>query len=168
MQIITRNLDQCGSSQNLKNLILQLEHLMYGDNYQVTLGITLLTSCNNLGDSINKIASIFKDADPDNHHNPNGIKKWSEADFWKEIDLGFNYRGDNVTGLKLSEENEEKLKNLISKYKSWINKYITSKSQFYFYPSDKGIPGYPVFWDYRFIIVNKDNNSLFIYGSSSD
>lgn len=158
------NLNECGDSENLKDLILQLEHLMYGYNYQVTFGVVRLPNCNDLNDCKNKIVSTFENANPDEYE----IKPVFLKDFWEEVDFGFNYKGDEVAGLKLSEENEEKLKSLILKYKVWINAYISPKSQFYFYPSYKGIPGCPIFWGYRFIIINNDKESLFIYGSSED
>jgi len=62
--------------------------------------------------------------------------------------------------LKLAEEQE--------KYKSIINDYINQNTKIYYYADEQGIPGYPVWWDFRFIVFVDDGNCLFIYGSASD
>ncbi len=163
MQVKIRNSNECGGSNNLRDLIIKLEHLMYGNNYEVTLGIVRLTDCKNLNDCKNKIASVFEDAKLDRCE----IKPAILKDVWGKVDFGFNYRGDEGAGLKLSKEKEDELKKLVVNYKNWITKYISPESKFYFFTFN-GIPGYPVWWEYSFIILNNERESLFIYGSSSD
>lgn len=148
----------------MKDKIQQLEHFMYGHNYQVTFGYEFLNPCITLEEAKNKIIEIFKDANPDEYK----IIRATTNEFWQEIDYGFNYRGDEGAGLKLNNEKLEKVLRLQNQFKEFIKTFINETTLLFHYPSYKGIPCYPVFWDYRFIILNKDGNSLLLYGAASD
>jgi hypothetical protein len=49
-----------------------------------------------------------------------------------------------------------------------VKRFIQPNSKIYAYPDMQGIPGYPVFWDYRYIIFSESGQALFTYGACSD
>ncbi|EQA64763.1 hypothetical protein [Leptospira alexanderi] len=96
-------------------------------------------------------SNSIEDANPDQYE----IAKVTINEFWEEIDYGFNYRGDKGAGLKLDNKKLEKVLDLQNQFKEFIKTFISKTTLLFYYPSYKGIPCYPVFWDYRFIILNK-------------
>jgi len=150
--------------ENMRDILDQLEHLMYGYNYQVTFGIDIFENCTNLDEFKINLKNRFPDSKPELAN----LILCDIADFWDEINFGLNYRGDSVAGLTLDEKKSEKLEILQLAYKDLLRQFINEKTKIYSYPDEEGIPGYPVYWDYRFVMKTDDDKCLFIYGSSSD
>jgi hypothetical protein len=90
------------------------------------------------------------------------------SDLCEEIDFRLSYRSDNSAGVRLTEDKQKQFELLQKKYKEYIAQHIDHMTQIYSYPDETGIPGYLVFWNYRFILLSKKGSSLFIYGSASD
>lgn len=147
----------------IKDVLAQLEHILYGYNYQVTLGVELFENCQDM----NSFKDALKARLPDTRPHAVSPVPISEADFLEEIELGLTYRGDEHAGLKLTPKKQEKFDQLQKDYKDFLSSYIHPETKFYIYPDETGIPGYPVFWDYRFIIAS-GGTFLLVYGSSSD
>jgi len=88
-----------------------------------------------------------------------------------DIEDKFAYRGDYGAGLNLTEEKEDKLKILQAHFVDYINKYINKQTnkqtRCFAYTDIDGIPGYPVFWDFRYILFIGADEIIFIYGSTS-
>ncbi|MDR3669023.1 MAG: hypothetical protein P4L35_19510 [Ignavibacteriaceae bacterium] len=68
----------------------------------------------------------------------------------------------------MDSKRQKEFEVLEKEYKDFISHHITDETKIYSYPDVAGIPGYPVFWDYRFIVQSGNQTWLFIYGSSSD
>lgn len=151
-------------SKYLKDLTDQLEHLMYGHNYEVTLGIDSLGKCAGLEDVKSKIIEKH----PDARANDVTPVPCSLDDFWEEINFALNYRGDHTAGLTIPADKLGDFEKLQAEYKNYIKEHISETTRTFFYPDDKGIPGYAVFWEFRFILMNENEQSLFLYGASSD
>ena len=151
-------------SENISDLIKRLEHLMYGYNYQVTLGIDVFENCPNLDYFKNEFKKKYPLSKPETIN----LVPISIVDFWEEIDFGFNYRGDKSSGLTLDKKQQDQLEKLLASYKDFIHQYLNEKTKIYYYPDEEGIPGYPVFWDYSFVVQTDNNKFVFVYGSSSD
>lgn len=145
-----------------EELMKQLEHHMYGYNYAVTFGFNLLEGSKNIIGAKNTLKTIYTNA------NTEKVKETSKDEFWEQIEYGLNYRGDEWSGLSLNEEAEQTLHALQRKYKEFISKYLKQNTIIYQMLDDKGLPGYPVWWNYHFILLNEDGKSMFIYGTSSD
>ena len=101
---------------NRKNIIEQLEHLMYGYNYQVTFGIDIFDNCANLDDFKNNLKKKYPDSRPETTN----LIFIDTADFWTEINFGLNYRGDSSAGLTLNEKENINLEKLQTLYKNFI------------------------------------------------
>lgn len=136
-----------------EQLLNQLEHYMYGYNYQVTFGFLLLTKVLSIETAKVEIKKKFRGANTDSIHVS------IVNDFWEEVNFALDYRGDETAGLILIKENEKKLKELQGRYKEYLSKYIYDNSSIYHLNSYEGIPGYPVYWDFRFIIINVNGNT---------
>lgn len=162
MQTKNRDLKLCFSSAEMRDLIFQLEYLLFGQNYQVHIGGVLLGQCDSINSCINALKVTFSIS-----YEPQ-IEDTTLETVLSEIDSGFGYRGDSGAGFQLSATEEESLGQLTKQYKNFLSNYISTNSEFYRYKNDEGIPGYPVFWDYRFIIHNRNAESIFLYASSSD
>jgi hypothetical protein len=148
----------------MRDILDKLEQLMYGYNYQVTFGIETFENCSNLEDFKISLKKKFPLSKPENS-NP---VLFEVADFWEEVNFGLNYRGDSSAGLTLDERSKEKLETLQIAYKDLLSQFINDETKIYSYPDEEGIPGYPVYWVYRFILLNDNDECFFIYGSSSD
>lgn len=145
-----------------EQLMKQLEHHMYGYNYQVTYGFNLLEGSKSFIDAQNTLKTIYTSA------NLEKVKEVTTDKFWEEVEYGLNYRGDKGSGLSLNEEQEKVLYALHNKYKDFISKYLKRNTIIYQMLDDEGLPGYAVWWNYHFILLNDDGKSMFIYGTSSD
>ena len=148
----------------MRDMLDQLEHSMYGYNYQVTFGIEIFENCTNLDEFKINLKKIYPYSRPEIVN----LIPFDVAEFWDEINFGLDYRGDNSTGLILDEKKNEKLKKLQLTYKDLLRQFINENTKIYFYPDEEGIPGYPVYWDYRFVMKANNDKYIFIYGSSSD
>lgn len=138
---------------------------MYGINYEVTLGIEMFKYCFSLLEVNSAIKSTFPNSSPEEVM-PIDL---SVEDFWQEVDQSFDYRSDDIgVSLNLSDKQERILKSKQQEIKEFIKQYIKAVMQLYSYPYLEGIPGYPVFWDYTFVLLDCDGDCLLFYGSSSD
>jgi hypothetical protein len=155
----------CMTSENIKALLYQTEKQMYGFNYEVTLGIEVFENCYSLQDVNNAIKTTFPSS------NPEAITpvRISTEDFWDDVNDKFNYRGHNFgVSLELDEKQERELKEKQNQIGSFVSQYIKEGTEIYSYPFLEGIPGYPVFWEYTFVVLNTEGACVFFYGSSSD
>jgi len=151
--------------EKIDRLINQIQKLMYGLNYEVTLGIEILEDCVSFED----INYVIKMKFPKTTIESITFIPVTEQDFWDDINEKFDYRGDGIGSyLKLTTEKETALKLKQNDLRKFISKYIIKDTNIYSYPFLEGIPGYPVYWEYSFVLLNPSGNSLFIYGSSSD
>lgn len=150
---------------NIRTEILDpLEKLMYGYNYQVEFGIDVFDRCYSIADFKRQLKGKYPDAQPED----TSLVMISEQDMWVEINYGLDYRGDGGAGLSLDAVQQVKVDELQKQYRDFIHSFIDAQTILYIYPDMKGIPGYPVWWDYRFVLQANDHTFVFIYGSSSD
>jgi len=149
---------------DIKTTLYKLEKLMYGYNFEVVFGIELFENCNSYEDLKPKLKLSFPDSRPEQ----TTIIEIDHLSFWEEIYDCLNYRGGKGAGLFLDDENQQQLDAQQKKYINYLADFITPQSRIFSYPDQKGIPGYPVWWDYIFIIFQESGQCLFIYGSASD
>lgn len=146
----------------MKVLIQQIQHLMYSHSYQIVLGILKMDNCNTINLIKTKLKLTFKDT----HSDKAEFKPCSNIDFWKEINYGFDFKG--VANAELNSTKQDTLNHLIIEYKAELEKLINKESKFFYYVNDSSIPKYPTFWNYQFVILNKNSTSIYLYGNSSD
>ncbi len=148
----------------MTDILNQLERLMYGYNYQVTFGIEIFENCINL----DQLKVSLKKRFPDSRPEIANLIRVDYTEFWNQVNFGLNYRGDSSAGLTLTEKKQEKLGKIQTAYTDLLGQFISENTIIYSYPDEEGIPGYPVYWDYRFVIQTDKGKFLFVYGSSSD
>ena len=137
--------------ENIKVLLYQTQNLMYGFNYEVTLGIEVFENCHSLQEVNNAIKTTFPKSKPE-EITPVQI---SVEGLWEDVDDVFNYRGDDFgVSLKLDEKQEKELKEKLTQIKSFVAKLIKEDTEIYNYHYLDGIPGYPVFWEFSYVILN--------------
>lgn len=119
-------------------------------------------------ESVSEIKNKIKDEYPGSKPLKLELVSTQKQNFWEDINNGLNYRGDEVSGLSLDEKDAADLINLQNVFKANIENLITQESEFFFYPDEEGIPGYPVYWDFRYVILTENSNCFFIYGAGSD
>lgn len=151
-------------AEEIKDCTERLRHLMYGYNYEVTLGIEIFDDCPAIDFFLLKLKLLFPDTKPGKTE----LILLEQEDFDEEINFGFAYRGDEHSGLELIDSQEKELLVLQQKYRELVGRYITAGTMIYSYTSEEGIPGYAVYWGYTFILLNKEGASLLVYGSASD
>ncbi len=146
----------------MKDLIQQIQDLMYSHSYQIALGILKMDNCNTIILIKTKLELIFKDTYPDEVV----FKPCSKTEFWKEINYGFDFKG--VANDESNSKKQDKLNQLIVEYKTEIEKLTDEESEFFHYVNDNSILKYPTFWNYQFVVLNKNSPSIYLYGNSSD
>jgi hypothetical protein len=137
---------------------------MVGYNYEVCFGIELFDNCDSYDTLQVNLKSIFPNSQPE-HTQPIEVNR---EIFWEEITYGLDFRGGGSVSLILDDIDKQKVKKEQTEYTSFLKHFITPESKIFSYPDSRGIPGYPVFWEYRFIIFNETGQCLFTFGSSSD
>jgi len=151
--------------EKIKTLLYRIEKLMYGYNYEVTLGIEIFEGCSNISLVNKSIKRLFPDSNPEQIE-PTIVL---ESSFWQVINETFDYRGESPgVALILNKQQELTLLDKQHEYKTYLSQFINQQTRIYDYKFLEGIPGYPVFWDYAFVIVTDDEKCILIYGSSSD
>jgi hypothetical protein len=150
-------------NDKINELIESLERLMYGHNYKVCIGIDVFKG-NSETEFRNQIKLKYPKTNPENCP----LTKIEIEYFWQDIKDKHDYRGDDGAGLKLSIEKEKNLKLKLEEYYNYIEQHFDENTKYFYYNDPDGIPGYPVFWEYRYVAMNKENKIIFIYGSSSD
>lgn len=148
----------------LKDIIDQIERQMSGLNYAITLGVAELGKCKDLDAIKASIKKTFPDSDAFNVE----LNETTEQDFWSILNDTFAYRGDEGSGLDLTIQEEEQLSAIQNEFKNALKERFLNNPKVYSYPDETGIPGNPVFWDYRFVICTVNNECIFVFASASD
>jgi hypothetical protein len=151
-------------SYNIKENLNRLEKLMYGHNYEVTIGVDIFENCPTIEIFQKQLSDKYEKVKPQNFQ----PILFNKEDFWTDVKLGLEYRGDNVGGLKLTPKAESDLLKEQQNFTAFINYFISEKTKFYSYPEDLGMTGYIVYWGFTFLLLNPESPSLLIYGSASD
>ena len=150
--------------EDLKTTLYRLEKVMYGYNYEVLYGMDIFEGCSTVEDFNLNLKRVYPKAKPEEV----SLLPLTQDEFWEEINFGLAYRGDDSAGLRLDEKKQKKFDKLQQEYKDFICQHIDDGVKFYSYPDEQGIPGYPVWWDYRLVIQSSLRKFLFIYASASD
>lgn len=151
-------------TEEIKDTLDRLENLMYGYNYEVSFGIDIFENCRTLEDFYSQLKLTYKDLKPETSQ----LVSFTETGFWEEVDFGFAFRGDSDAGLTLSAEKDEALRQEQTKFKDYVQRFLSDKTKIYSYPGEEGIPFYVVYWGYAFILLNDDKPSLFVFAAASD
>jgi len=147
----------------METTIDEMEGLMTGLNYVTTFGFDELGAAYNLEDLKKLIVAKF----PEMQDHLHSIVAVDEDNLWDEIQYALDYRGDYGAGMQLSYQKEEFLAEIQSDFKNRLAPYINTARCIYAYMSCEGLPLYPVFWGFCFIIGNYTNWQI-VYGASSD
>ena len=152
------------SIEDLNTVLYKLQQLLYGYNYEVLFGVESFNNCEDLDNFKLRLKKRF----------PNSMAESivpvpvSVEDFWREIEFALGYRGDSTAGVQIDEEKFGQFLMLKAYFSNFLRESIKPNSEIYSYPDVEGIPGYPVWWDFRFIILSNGFNAIFVYGSASD
>jgi|GEM_PF-5906670 len=130
----------------------------FGYNYEITLGFEEYSPCITKEDFLIKLKASYPEIKTEQLNFLPSTKK----EFWQIIDTTLLYEGD------LDPGSMDKIKPLVLEFKKAISSVIPLSSEFHQGYLPKGVPGYPVWWDFSFMIDTKSGSYLFIYGSASD
>lgn len=147
------------------NIVLKrLQKLLYGYNYEVEIEVRLLENCATIDEFPAALKAIFPDARPES----NALVPMTPDDFWAGIEFALNYRGDDVAGVVVAGKKIEQFTVLKQTLFDLLRERINAESKIFSYPDLMGIPGYPVWWDFRFVIFSNNADAIFIFGAASD
>ncbi len=96
------------------------------------------------------------------------IKPAELQDFWELIENGLTYILKEPLRFQIDEKEEERVKNNFQNYKNSLEEFIKHESQIFYFTVKTGLPTDRVFWNYEFVIINSDGNSIFIYSAALD
>lgn len=143
-------------------LIKAISSAMYGHNFEVELGFDVFSGSSE-ADFFAALKARYPDADTSQTLTP-----VSANSLLAHIHECFNYRGDDGAGLKLSIEKERELLDLQQQYFEVLDGFLGRDTRPFVLPNYKGLPGYPVWWDFWYVIFSEGNRIALVYGSSSD
>jgi len=150
--------------EDFKKLFRPLQRLMRGRNFCTIFGAIQFEECYNLSDFREQLKIAFIDTDPKNAK----ILSIERSIVLECIDEVFSYRGDSDSGFSLNSRRQNKLENLQRQYLEFIGQAISKDDECFSYVDELGIPGYPVFWSFCFIVIKPNGQSIFVYASASD
>lgn len=130
----------------------------FGYNYEITLGFEQYSPCTTWEDFLANLLAAYPAV---NTEQLNFLPS-TEKEFWRIIDDTLLFQGD------MTADSLNKVQPLVSDFKQAISPLIPETVKFYHSYLPNGIPGYPVWWDFSFVIDTKAGSFLFIYGSASD
>jgi hypothetical protein len=149
---------------SIKSTLYRLEELMYGYNFEVNFGIECFENCNSIDDFKIKLRKAFPETRPEEAP----FFEVDSASFWQNLNECLTYRGDKSEDYYLGDENKLQIELEQNKYTDFLKKFLSNNSKIYEYADERGIPGYPVWWDFRYFIFGENDLCIFIYGSASD
>lgn len=149
------------SHNELDTRVIQLSNLMYGHNYQVSMGMEELQAAD-LETCRTQLLGLFPAFAPGEKE----IMPIDSNDWLMKAWGCFEYRGDSGAGLELSFKDEKRLRVLQAEFLSDL-KEATAGTHVYFCESQEGLPTYPVFWDFCLLFIG-GSKSWFVYGAASD
>jgi len=150
-------------ARDIDSLISRIIHMMYGHNFQVTLGIDIFN-----GVTEPDFQKAIKEKYPETHPDLHPLVAVEKQGLIENIKECLNYRGDSAAGLILKKEEEVELNALQEQYINYLEGFMEVQAKCFYYPDTDGLPGYPVFWDYCYVLFADHARIVLIYGSSSD
>jgi hypothetical protein len=149
---------------SIKSMLYRLEGLMYGYNFEVKFGIEIFANCGSIDEFKTKLKETFPESRPDEAT----LHEVDRNAFWQDINQCLAYRGDKSGGYYLGDENQMQIEIEQKNYTDFLKDFLSDSSKIFGYSDERGIPGYSVWWDYRYLILGEENKCIFIYGSASD
>ncbi|MFN0291094.1 hypothetical protein [Pedobacter helvus] len=150
--------------KDIKDLLAAIEKSMYGKNFEVKLGIDVFEG-NSLAEIEKAIEQRYTKINPVNLRS---LAELDKEEFTKDIREKLNYRGDETAGLILSKKQEEKLQILFSQYFDILASFENSCTKYHYFTDLEGLPCYPVFWDFGFVLFTDNKKIILVYGAASD
>ncbi|MFC4048549.1 hypothetical protein ACFOY4_02535 [Actinomadura syzygii] len=147
----------------MDELSARLEYLMSGLNFVTTFGLLPLPAGTSLEGAEAAIVQVYPEAEL------TGPRRTDATEVWEEIDHAFAYRGDpsGGSGMELTDAQEAELRELQDRYRVYVREFMEPVSVIYA-GGCRGLPGYPVFWGYRLLILNPTREGLLLFGDASD
>lgn len=152
------------TSRDINIVLSELQKLLCGYNYEVLFGVKIFDNCITKEDFQAALKAVFPNARPETVE----FVPMTAEDFFTEIEFALDYRGDNGAGVVLSGSKLERFAIFKEAFLNILQEWLNPDSKIFSYPDELGIPGYPVWWDFRFIIFNNKTSVIFIYGAASD
>lgn len=141
-----------------------MEKLMYGYNFEVCIGIDVFD-----GTTHTDFEKSIKEKYPNTNPSQYPLLPLSHEELVEDIKGKLDYRGDGFgSGLELTKKKEIELKDLQANYIGYLKGFINERTKSFSYTYPDGIPGYPVYWDYCYVLFADDNKIVLVYGSASD
>lgn len=158
-----RSSPACRRMLDVDELLARLERVMYGLNYATTFRLLPLPAGTSLKGAEAAIVGVYPKAEL------TGPTPADAATVWEEIGYAFDYRGDiaHGSGLELTDDQEIELRELQDRYRDYVRGFIGPESTIYT-GGCRGLPGYPVFWGFCFLLLNADREGLLLFGDASD
>lgn len=149
-----------------------IARLVNGGNYAASFRCEELDGAKTVDEAIAAINKLYPDSKL-RLDELSRVADWSSA--WQEIAECIQYGveendGDEPNRPPLTEAAIRQLGELEQQMKTLLDAQVSNKATIYRFSAGREIilGDYPVFWSYRFIVLNPDGQSLLLHGSSSD
>jgi len=153
--------------RSLRRVLEQVEELLYGFNYQVTLSANAASLSHDALPVIETMTTLFPDSEPGNAE----TAATSIADFKSDVIDCLTYEGRLSSGPQFSDGSRSKLNDqLIPDVWREIDAITPIEAcSILSYDSDTGLPGDNVFWFFAYLLHCPANGRCLVFaGMSSD
>ncbi|MDY7227623.1 hypothetical protein [Hyalangium rubrum] len=149
-------------------VLRRIERLLAGGlNYVVTLDVKVLEPS---GEELSW-PEVVRRCYPESEPHTAKVRQVPLEEMKAEIDSSLGYEGDEGAGPRLTAAKRKQLgEELLPAFWSELEALLSLRdTDIYEYPSDKGLPGYTVFWFYAYVLHDrKQGRWIVLMGSSSD
>jgi hypothetical protein len=149
---------------SFREILNEMQTVLYGGNYQVTLTVEDLADVQNQ-ETIRRSLRILY---PGNDFGGE-MQIQTDDEFKKEVLLCLLYPGDTGAGPMFTPQRQAKIEDeLIPAFWLELDRNYPDR-KIWKYGQFDGLPGYPVFWDFVYIITKADCSAgLLFSGAASD
>jgi hypothetical protein len=151
----------------LRYILSEIETLLYGINYQVTLSANAARLPHAILPVIETMMTLYPGSEPES----SDTKAASVNELKAVVTDCLQYEGDSSSGPEFNNRKRTRLNdNLLPDLWAAVNAILPLKEcNIISYSSDVGIPGYPVYWFFAYLIhCSKCGRCLVLAGTSSD
>jgi hypothetical protein len=153
--------------QPVSKRLRQLEQLLSGLNYEVTLEVKALE----LPGAELHLSEVMRKCYPRSEPQAAKVTGVSAGELKTEVDACLTYEGDEHAGPRFTPARRTKLEQelLPAFWRELAELIAYEEAELHSYGNETGLPGYPVFWFFAFALHDRSQRRcVVITGSSSD
>jgi hypothetical protein len=142
----------------------QLAYTLTDWNYIPTIGVLEVDGAETLDDVKRAIKKEFPDTEPFEEK----FYSFTKEKMFKMLRQYMEHDQTPTRDMTVHDIPKETVKRELAAFLDRLETHVAEGSAIYWSGMEKGLPMSYIFWEFAFVVVNKDGKSLFLYGAASD